>query len=96
MQVWTGAPAGHADLADGLSALYSSADLYTDRAQVAVHREQPLAVIDDDGIAIEEIVAGIHDRAIPSCEYRCARGRGDVHAGMRIARLPVEHAAQSK
>jgi len=63
---------------------------------VAVHRQQPLSVIDDHGIAIEEVVAGVDHGTLSSCMDRRADGCCDIHAGVRIARLAIEYPAQAK
>ena len=54
------------------------------------------AVVNDHSIAVKEVVAGIHNRTLRGRQYRRAGGCGDVHAGMGIARLAIEHAAQAK
>ncbi len=53
-------------------------------------------MIDDHGVAVEEVVARIDDRAVRGGQYRCAGRRRDVHARVRIAGLAVEHAAQAE
>ena len=94
VQVRAGHAAGHPHRADGLPASQRLADMDPDRAQVAVNGHQALAVIDDHGVAVEEIVAGVHHGACGSAQDRGAGGRRDVHACVGIAGFPVEHAAQ--
>jgi hypothetical protein len=79
-----------------LSGGHQVAGLHIDAAQVAIHRHEALAVIDEDGLAVEEEIArfqhapggGIFDRGT-------RRGR-NVHARVRVARLAIEDPAQSE
>jgi len=92
----TGDPPGCPDLADQRAAADLLAGMHEDCRQVAVHGDQPLAVIDQHGVAVEEITAGV-DHPAAGGGVHCGAGRGgDVHAGMRIARLVVEDAARAE
>jgi hypothetical protein len=96
MQVRTGHSPRRADVAQNFAALQVLTHVDADLRKVAVHRQQASAVIHDDIVAVEEVVAHIDHAA---GEWRLdgrARRCGDVHAGVRIARLAVEHAAQSE
>jgi len=64
--------------------------------QVAVHRDQSLAMIDQDRIAIEEITAGVDYAAAGSRVHCGSERRGNVHAGVRVTRFAVEDAARAK
>ena len=53
-------------------------------------------MIDEDGVAVEKILACIdHGTGDRHMNGRTG-GRGDVHARMRIARLAVEYTARAK
>ena len=77
MQVRTGHAAGHADLADACPpwtrmqrpACDSDRDSGGSTGSAALGRDQ-----DDHGVAVEEVVAGIDDRAVRGGPYRCAVG----------------------
>ena len=55
----------------------------TDLAQVAVHRNKALSMIDDDSVAVEEKIAGRCDDSRARRYHGCSGVRGDVHTGMR-------------
>ena len=63
---------------------------------MAVHRDQALAVIDQHGVAIEEVIAGIDDLAICRGVDRRPHRCGNVHPGVRSPRLVVEDATPAK
>ncbi|MNX57771.1 hypothetical protein D3C86_885940 [compost metagenome] len=96
MQVRPGHPSRRAHRGQRVAGLEHIAHLHVPAAQVAVHRQQTAAVVDPDGAAVEEVVAGVDHLA----GQRRAHGRAgagcDVHAAVRIARLAVEHAAQAE
>ena len=64
--------------------------------EMTVHRHQAVAVIDEQRVAVEEEIAGFDHRACRGRANRRACGGGDVHAGMRIARLAVEDNGASR
>jgi hypothetical protein len=94
VQVRAGDAAGRADVAQHLTGLQFLADLHADLREVAIHRHQALAVIDEHIVAIEEIFTDVDHLARQWRLDRRARGRGDIHAAVRPARFAVEHAAQ--
>src|SRR5882757_11528114 len=57
--------------------------LHVDRTEVAVHGDQPFTMVDEDGVAVEEIIPGVDDAP---CRWRfhesTCRSR-DVHACVR-------------
>ena len=53
-------------------------------------------MVQPHGVAVEEVVAGVDHLAGKRRDDRRAGGGGDVHAAVRIARLAIEHAAQSE
>ena len=63
-----------ADGAQSIARLHRLAFRYLNLAQVAVHRDVTLAVIEDHGVAIEEIVTG--------CSHDTGSWRGDGRAGV--------------
>src|SRR5262245_18220907 len=91
----TGHPTRRANLADHLSRLDALAALHADGAQVAVHGHQPFAVIEKHSVAVEEEITGIEHAAIGRCPYGGPRGPGDIHTGMRVARLDVEYTPEA-
>ena len=95
MQVRPGDATGGAHGADRLAGGDVLSRLHVDPAQVAVHRHQPRTVVEDHRVAVEEIVADVGDLCRSRrLDRRAGRG-GDVHAGVRTARLVVEEAAQA-
>jgi len=62
----------------------------TDLAQVAVHRNKTLSMIDDDSVAVEEEVAGCSDDSGARRDHWRACVGSDIHAGMRRAWLVIE------
>src|SRR5258706_4373441 len=96
VQVRSGYAAGGADLADDVAALDHGANLHADQRQVAVHRDQPLAVLDQHRVAVEKIQTGIDHLAIGGGGDWCAGCRRDIHAAVRVARLVVEETTQAK
>ena len=94
MQVRAGNPPGLAHGADDIACPDPLADTGTNAVQVAVHGQQSRAMVDPDGVSVEEIVAGIDDHTGGRRLHGRSHRRRDVHATMRIARLPIEEAAQ--
>jgi len=85
VQVRTGHSTSSANLADGLPGFHLVPSLHGECRQVAVDRDESLAVIDDHIVAVEEVIADIDDHAVRRRPDRCAGGGGNVHARMRIA-----------
>lgn len=83
---------GLADAADPLTRANLPAHINIDRIHVAIQANEPVAVVEDDGVAIEKIV--------PRCAHHaCGWGddggpfvSSDIHARMRRAGLAVEEA----
>src|SRR5712671_668380 len=96
VQVRAGDPAGVADRTDALAARNAGAFRDIDAAQVVVHGDQSLAVVEDHGEPVEEIVAdldhGARSRRGDRRSFRC----GDVQAAVGLPRLVVEEAPQSE
>jgi hypothetical protein len=63
---------------------------------MAVHGDQPLAVVDQHGVAIEEEITGLDHCARRGRLYRGACSGGNVETAVRIARLLVEKTPQSE
>ncbi len=85
VQMRTGHAPGGPDLADDRAAPNRIADADADGRQMAVHGDQPLAVVDEHRVAVEEVAAGVDHRAIRRGVDRCAGGGRDVHARVRRA-----------
>jgi hypothetical protein len=81
-------------LQNALAGAQGVAHLHVDAAQVAIHGEQALAVVQPHGAAVEEIVARVNHLARQRRHDGRAGGGGNVHAAVRIARLAVEHPPQ--
>src|SRR5690606_18328467 len=58
VQVRPGGATGGADLAEGFATTELLADLHVDLREVTEHADQPLAMVDEHRLAIEEVVAG--------------------------------------
>src|ERR1700722_18592446 len=79
VQVRSGDAAGSADLAEHRACLQHFPGVHLDLAQVAVHGEEAAAVIENDRVAVEEVVAGIEHAAIGRrMNGRAALG-GNIH-----------------
>ena len=63
-------------------------------AQVAHHAQQAAAVIHPHCAAVEKIAACVDHLARQRGHHGGAGDSGNVHAAVRIARLPVEHPPQ--
>src|SRR5689334_20433784 len=96
MQMRAGHATGGADFADDVTGFDMISRLHVDGAQVAVHRNETLAVIEKKGVAIEEEFPRVDYATIRRCFHRRADRRGDVHASMRIAGFIIEKTAQSE
>jgi len=96
MHMGSGGAAGLAHQADYVAARQLLPFFYHDFLHVAVHGDQPLAVVDEHGIAVEEIIA---DGGHPSRRRGmdgCPGVGGDIQATVGIARFTIEDAAQSE
>ena len=82
--------ARHAGQRDGLTARHCLTRPDADLAQMAVHRDQTLSVIDKDRVAIKKIVARVDYGAGGSGADWRSRVHGDIEAGVRISRLTVK------
>jgi len=91
-----GDPPGCAHFAQLVAGLDHRARLHIDLVQVAVQRHETLSVVNENRLAIEKIIAGVDHHTRRRRNDRRARGGGDVHAGVRVARLIIEHASQTK
>src|SRR5882724_1996089 len=87
-----GDPPGGADQADLLALAQALPGLDVDAREMRIAGLQPIAVIDQDGIAGEEELAGEAYHPAGGGDDRRAGRRRDVDAHMRGARLAVEDA----
>src|SRR5262249_59468021 len=78
VQVVAAGEAGLAGLAEDLALLDLVADLDVDRAQVAVERVEPEAVVEDHRVAVDAEIAGEGHRADVARLDRVALGDGEV------------------
>ena len=96
MQVGAGDAAGGADGAENVAGFDHLTGLHRDAVHVAVHGDEPLAVVEVDGVAVVVEIAGGDDAAGGGGADRGAGGGGEVDAAVRVARLAVEEAAQAE
>src|SRR3569832_1452666 len=96
VQVWAGGAAGLADRADHVAARDVLARLHVDALHVAVHGHQALAVVDEHGVAVEEVIAGRDHASRRGCAHEAPGRGGDVEAAVRGARQAVDDAAQAE
>ena len=94
MQVRASNAAGGPDSAQRVTHADMVARFHRNGAQVAHHAQQAPAVVDPYRAAIEEIVTRVDHLTRQWGHHGGAGGGGNVHAAMRIARLPVEHPPQ--
>ena len=53
-------------------------------------------MVDENGVAVEKIIADIGDDAVGGRGDRCAGADSDIEAGMWVARQAIEGAAQAE
>src|SRR5512138_1547737 len=95
MQMRTGHASGRTYRAERIACLDAIAGFHIDTIEMAVHGHEPCAVVDEDGVAVEEELADLDDVAGSGRADRRAFAGGDVHTGMRSARLSVEETARA-
>lgn len=88
--------AGGADEADFVFLFEFLAFSDMDFTQMAVHGDDPFAVVNEHRAPVEEEIAGEDDRAGGGCDDRGAGGSGDVHAAVWLARFVIEKTPQSE
>jgi tRNA-dihydrouridine synthase C len=96
VQVRPGDPPGGADRGDALARLDPLLRLHVGGVQVAVHRQPAAAMVEPDGVAIEEVVADVDHPARGRAQHRGADRGSDVHAAVRVAGLAIEDAPQAE
>src|SRR5690606_23197638 len=94
MQVRPGGAPGGADRPDRRAARHFLANRDVYARQVAEHADETLTVIQENGLAIEKIIAHEDDLARGRRAHRRACRRGEIQPRMRVAGLPVEIAPQ--
>src|SRR5690606_17634375 len=87
---------GGTDLAEDFGTTELLDDLHIDLREVTEHADQPLAMVDEHRLAIEEVVAGENHLAGGRRLDRCAGLGGEIQPRMRIAFFTVEEAAQAE
>src|SRR3546814_1859158 len=83
-------------LAEHLASHKLVADLHANFGEMAEHADQPLAVVDENGLAVEEVVTGEYDLAGRRCLDRRAALGGEIQARVRVTLLAVEETAQAE
>src|SRR5665647_2237896 len=81
---------------DSLTFAYSIAGFHFDPVKVAVHGNQPVAMVDKDRSAVEKIIIDRQHRALRARLDRCAARYRHINAGMWCARLFVEETTQTE
>ena len=69
-----------ADGANGITRYNRLAFLNRDIAEVTIHRHEPLPVIDEYRVAIEEVVSGCGDETFARRANRLTTARRNIHA----------------
>lgn len=93
MHVRTRRAAGCAYFANDAATRYEVALFHIDLRHVAEHADKALTVIDEHGIAVEEIIANQDDLAGCRGFDRCACRYREVQTGVRVAFFSIEEAA---
>ena len=93
MKVRTGDSAGLAYGAQNLACIHNLTRFDIDSTHVAVHGNEPLAVIEQHRIAIEEVVSGCSDSPSSWRLNDFPLGTRNIEATVRVARLIVEEPA---
>lgn len=78
MQMIPGHIAGSADLGNGVVLVYRIANLRQKLAAMGIKGTVPAAVVDDQIIAITDMIPRFNDRASLYCQNRCTVGIGNV------------------
>src|SRR4051794_26305839 len=96
MQVRTRGAPGGADLADARIRGDGGTGLDVHAAQVSIERDQALPMVEHDGLAEEEVAAGVDGPTGGRGDDAGARRRGDVEAGVWSARRAVDDAPRAE
>lgn len=96
MKVRTGNPAGLPDGTYYVVLTHQVSLLHIDTTQMAVHRNQSLAVIQQDGVAVEEIIARRHNFARRRGDDWLSFISGDIESAVRVSGLVIENSPQSE
>ncbi len=96
MQMRAGYPASGANFANLCAGRYRFTFVHINFAQVTIQADESLPVIDDDGIAVEVIIAGRCDDSAHRRVDGCSGIGSDVHAFVWRARLIVEESPQTE
>ena len=83
--MWTGHPAGGTDFANGHPALNRITDGHVHFTQMCVQRQESKAMIDDDDIAGEEIIADVNDSPGGSRENGSTFWCREIHSTVGIS-----------
>ena len=76
--------------------MHQVALVHINSTQMAVHGDQPLAVIQQDGIAIEEIITRRHNDACRRSDDRRTFISRDIESAVWVPGLVVENPPQSE
>ena len=91
MQVRPGYSSGLPDPTDLIASTDNRAGLDIDRVHMAVEADQAMAMVHDDGVAVEEIVTGGENNTRRRREDRRAFIGRDIHARVGVAWLLVKN-----
>jgi hypothetical protein len=96
VQVRAGGATGHSRTSEPLPLGDRLAGRDLDRFEVAVHADQPVAVIDEDGFAVEEVIIDGEDDPVGVGLDRSAARRGDVESCVWRTRFAIEESTNAK
>ena len=96
MQVGTGGSAGSANQTNDLALFHCLSLIHERFAEMTVHGDQTLAVIQKNSLAV--VIQVIDERHLSGgwCANFGTGGCGDVETAVRIARLAIEESAMTK
>ena len=93
VQMRAGGAAGLAGKAEPLAFAHRLAGSHVDAVEVAVQGDEPVAMVDEDRLAVEEIIRRRQHHALRARPDRRSALHHHIQPGMRHARLAVEVAA---
>mgnify|MGYP004054478569 CR=1 FL=1 len=96
MKVWACNPSGLPDRTKRLISFHQIAQLHIDAAHMAIHGYEALSVIQQHGVAIEEIVSRRYNFAGGRCRNRCTFRRSYVETTVGVSWLIVKKSSQTK
>ena len=78
MEMGTGGLAAHADLANQIASHYALGFMDQEFLQMAINRLIPTAMIDNDEVAVNRVIAGFDHYTVAAGDNRAANGGDQV------------------